>query len=274
MTTLIHATLPGTEVRTITAQSNGQEYRISVALPLSYHSHPKQSYPTVFLIDANFYFGMVTELTRIMSRGDELPEIIVVGIGYPTGEPLAHANDEVTRLRARDLTPIPNPATIGDDRRLTGGAPAFLRFIQNELIPLIEQDYRANAAQRVLAGHSFGALFTLYTLFDQPELFTGYVAGSPSLWYGKRVTFEYEAVFAEHHTSLPVKLYLGVGSLEEDIDYPMVSDFFQFVVRLESRNYAGLVLTKQIVENCDHRGFTAITFGAGLQAALSNQSKT
>jgi predicted alpha/beta superfamily hydrolase len=269
MTTIISASLPGTEVRTILAPSIDQAYRISVALPETYATNPERSYPTIYLTDANFYFGMVTELTRIMNLGKELPETIVVGIGYPLDGSLTEVIDEVFRLRARDLTPVPDPAKAGMVGRPTGGAPAFLSFIPSELIPMIEQQYRADPSARVLVGHSLGGLFTLYALFHQPGLFASYVAGSPSLAYGERVTFAYEAAFAEGRTSLPVKLYLGIGGREEQIDDPMVSDFFQFVARLESRKYEGLLLVKHLVENCGHCAFTALTFQAGLQAVLS-----
>lgn len=272
MTTIVNASLPGTEVRTITAQSNKQEYRISVALPSSYAAHPERSYPTIYLPDAYFYFGMVTELTRVMVLCGEFPETIVVGIGYPMHEPLAEVTKEVQRLRIRDLTPVPDPAWARDGEP-GGGAPAFLTFIQSELIPLIEREYRADAAARVLAGHSGGGLFALYALFHQPDLFAGYSVASPPLDWGNRVTFAYEAAFAEGRTSLLVKLYFGIGGREEPGDNPMDSDFyrdfFQLVARLESRRYEGLSLTKHIAENCNHCASTAPTFQAGLQAVLS-----
>ena len=66
MTTSLKATIPATEVRTIKSRSVNQEYRISVALPHSYLSKPRKRYPTIYLIDANWYFGMVTDLARIM----------------------------------------------------------------------------------------------------------------------------------------------------------------------------------------------------------------
>src|SRR5215510_9931627 len=100
------ATLPATEVHTITARTIKQDFRISVALPPSYPSHPEQLYPTIYLIDANWYFGMVTEITRIMYFDGDFPETIVVGIGYPVDEPLEQANQQVVDLRVRDLTPI------------------------------------------------------------------------------------------------------------------------------------------------------------------------
>jgi predicted alpha/beta superfamily hydrolase len=270
MTTLVNASLPGTEVRTITAQSNKQEYRISVALPSSYPAHPERSYPTIYLPDAYFYFGMVTELTRVMALCGEFPETIVVGIGYPMHEPLAEITKEVQRLRIRDLGPVPDPA-YELDGELGGGAPAFLTFIQSELIPLIEREYREDSAARVLAGHSAGGLFALYALFHQPDLFAGYSVASPPLDWANRVTFTYEAALAEGRTSLPVKLHFGIGDREDPdpTDSDFYRDFFQLIERLESRQYEGFSLTKNIAENCNHCASTAPTFQAGLQAVLS-----
>lgn len=274
MTTTINASIPGTEVRTITAHSNMQEYRISVALPSSYVTHLESSYPTIYLPDAYFYFGMVTDLTRIMVLCGEFPETIVVGIGYPMHKPLAEVTTEVRRLRTRDLTPVPDPAEAFDGEP-GGGAPAFLSFIQAELIPLIEQEYRAEPSSRVLAGHSGGGLFALYSLFHQPDLFAGYSVASPSLYWGNRVTFDYEAAFAKDRTSLPVKLYLGIGDREDPdpTNSDFYRDYYQLVERLESRRYEGLSLTKHIAKNCNHCASTAPTFQTGLQAVLSEYPK-
>ena len=272
MTTLVNASIPGTEVRTITAQSNEQEYRISVALPSSYPAQPERFYPTIYLPDAYFYFGMVTELTRVMVLCGEFPETIVVGIGFPLHEPLAEVTKEVRRLRTRDLTPVPDPEEAFDGEP-GGGAPAFLAFIQSELIPLIEREYRSDAAARVLAGHSAGGLFALYALFCQPDLFAGYSVASPSLYWGNRVTFDYEAAFANGRTSLPVKIHFGIGDHEDPdpTDSEFYRDYYQLVERLESRKYTGLSLTKHIAENCNHCASTAPTFQAGLQAVLTSQ---
>jgi uncharacterized protein len=113
-------------------------------------------------------------------------------------------------------------------------------------------------------------LFVLYVLFQQPQLFSGYIAGSPSLWYHDRVTFQHESRFARTHTALPVKLHLAVGELEEEHPQSqMVSQAVQFAAQLESRHYQGFTLTKQIVEGCDHGTALPPTFQAGLQAVLA-----
>jgi predicted alpha/beta superfamily hydrolase len=125
---------------------------------------------------------------------------------------------------------------------------------------------------RVLAGHSAGGLFALYALFCQPDLFAGYSVASPSLYWGNRVTFTYEAACAEGRTSLPVKLYLGIGDHEDPDpkDSGFYRDFYQLIECLEGRSYIGLSLTKHVAENCNHCASTAPTFQAGLQAVLTS----
>jgi len=275
MANFANASILATEVRTIRSRNVEQEYSVSVALPYSYTSKSRRDYPVIYLTDANLYFGMVTDMTRAMHLCGRFPETIVVGIGYPMDEPIKEAFKQFWARRSRDLTPNVDRKTekeLAADLKLkavrTGGADNFLAFIKDELMPTIETDYRARPNHRILAGHSFGGLFTLYALFRQPRLFTGYVACSPSLWYGNKTMFMYEESFAKRHRQLPVKLYVGIGGLEEGIKSQMVSDVYRFAALISSRKYKGLSLTKQIVENCDHCAASAPTFQAGLQAVL------
>lgn len=271
----VNATIPATKVHTITSRHVNQEYRISVALPYSYGAMADKTYPTIYLLDANWYFGMVTETTRIMERCDAFRETIVVGVGYPVDEPLEEAFNQVMMLRFRDLTPIVDSnfektreEATGNKVR-TGGATGFLAFIESELIPLIETKYRATRGDRILAGHSLGGLFTLYVLFHRADLFRGFVVASPSLWYGNNITFTYESTFAEQHKTLPVNVYVGVGEREQSPEHPMVADVYQLVASMESRKYEGLALTRHIVPGCEHCASTAPQFQAGLQAVLA-----
>jgi predicted alpha/beta superfamily hydrolase len=268
----VKATLLATEVRTLSAKAIPQDFRISVALPRSYAAHPEQYYPTIYLTDATVFFGMVVDITRVMPLCGQFPETIVFGIGYQVDEPLDEALTQWENLRARDLTPVAEISP--ESSRQTGGAAEFLSFIQTDLIPTIEREYRADPASRVLAGYSFGGLFVLYALFHQPHLFKSYIAGSPSLYYGDRVTFTYEDAYAAAQSDLPVHLYLGIGEEEEQtFDGAMVSNFYQFAARLESRKYEGLVLTRRVVENCVHCASAAPVFQAGIQAVLSERQQ-
>ncbi len=261
------AALLSTEVRILTAPAIPQDYRISIAFPRSYTSHPERLYPTIYVTDAIIFFGMITDTTRAMTLCGQFPDTIVVGIGYPVNDTLDETMTQWEDLRARDLTPI---ADLSHGPQ-TGGAPAFLSFIQTDLIPMIEREYRADPTNRVLAGFSYGGLFVLHALFHQPHLFKSYVAGSPPLTFGNSVTFTDEAEYAAAHTDLAVNLYFGVGGEEEGADDPMVSEYYKFAARLQSRRYEEFSLTTHVFENCTHCAAPAPFFQAALEAVFSKR---
>ena len=71
-------TIPNTEVRMVSSSNVGQEYKIFVALPHS-HTDGDNSYPVLYVLDANWAFGLITETIRLLQLGEELPETIIVG---------------------------------------------------------------------------------------------------------------------------------------------------------------------------------------------------
>ena len=139
---------------------------------------------------------------------------VVVGIGYPDGEP-----DE----RIRDFTPKVDRATLPDEKFLgpwdwAGGADAFLRFIETRVKPAVERRLPVDRGRQALFGHSFGGLFVLHALFTRPESFQVYVAGSPSLWWGHEAAFEDARAFLRQEPKGPAKrLLLTVGGLEDRV---------------------------------------------------------
>lgn len=61
-----------------------------------------------------------------------------------------------------------------------GRSDRFRDFIEQELIPEIDAAYRTTP-ERILAGHSYGGMFTIHTMSLRPHLFSGYLAFSPAL---------------------------------------------------------------------------------------------
>ncbi|MEI9908290.1 MAG: hypothetical protein WDO71_00620 [Bacteroidota bacterium] len=57
-------------------------------------------------------------------------------------------------------------------------------------------------------------MFTLYTLFTQPELFTGYAAASPAVGWDREVLYKYEKEFSQKKLSKPVRVYMTIGDVE------------------------------------------------------------
>jgi predicted alpha/beta superfamily hydrolase len=219
-----------------------QEYKIFVALPHGY-ADPHKTYPVLYVLDANLAFGTFAETTRLLQYGKELPETIIVGIGYPV-------NDlrETLGPRARDFTPTADPEAAVSDA--TGGAGDFLQFIRKELIPFIQSDYRVDPKDRALAGVSLSGLFALYTLFHHPDTFGRYVIGSPTIEWDDAVTFTFESDFAARNADLSAKVFMSAGALEGQDTIANVQKLAQ---RLADRGYASLELETHIFEGETHR---------------------
>jgi len=63
---------------------------------------------------------------------------------------------------------------------MAGGVQeAFLQFLQEELIPDIEANYRTDPAARTLMGTSLCGDFSLYSLFHAADTFANIIASSP-----------------------------------------------------------------------------------------------
>src|SRR5229473_1892795 len=96
----------------------------------------------------------------------------------------------------------------------SGGAAAFLQFLEKEMMPAVEARYKVDAHRRSLFGHSLGGLFAVYVLFHQPELFDSYLITSPALDWDHDVTWKFEQEFAKSHQDLSARVFLTGGSLD------------------------------------------------------------
>jgi predicted alpha/beta superfamily hydrolase len=281
------ATILASEVRTMKSKHTGRKYRISISLPYaSFKSdlktwpfnEPLKRWPVVYLIDGNWFFGMVSAIVRNMGWfgkwSGNTTDAIVVGIGYPEDQNPQEALCDQTARRFSDLTPIRDEGVekwvenLVMRSSLTGGAGGFLHFIKDELIPVIEQDFQADPHKRLLAGHSLGGTFAAFALLEEPRLFDTYIIGSPWLSYGDGFIFKREELFAKRHKKLAAKIHLWVGDREESAEDTGLSDVIRFGAILESRQYKGLALIKQIFADHHHNEVIAPGFVSGLKSAL------
>jgi predicted alpha/beta superfamily hydrolase len=245
---LPNVTLPGSEVRQLKSSETGRNYDIYIRLPDGYKQGNKK-YPILYLLDGQWDFKLLDSIYGGLYYDKFVPEMIIVGITY------SGANADYDSLRAMDYTPFHDTYVQG-----SGDAPKFLAFLKKELFPLIESNYRVDISRRVLMGHSFGGTFTLYALFTEPELFSGYVAGSPPVVLGNNFAFKQEAEYASSHQDLPVRLFLFVGS-EEELAYPVE----QFMEVLRGRNYPSLEMETRTLEGERHAGVKPEGFNRGLR---------
>lgn len=156
---------------------------IYIQIPSSYNSEKKQRYPVVFVLDGEIFFPTVSDVQNYYSGGFT-PEMVLVGI----------SND---KNRIRDLTTSAVTSKDGVPfNEKNGEANNFIKFIGKELIPFIESKYPVTN-YRTLIGHSYGGLFTIYTLINHPHLFANYLAIDPSLdWDDQKLLKEAQGLLA------------------------------------------------------------------------------
>ena len=241
--------IPGSEVRKITSSIvTGQEYELHILLPGSYRSSTKK-FPVVYLMDSQWDFSLVKSIYGQQYYDGFIPELIIVGVTWGGIKPNPDS------LRARDYT-----STKETRAPQSGGADKFLSFIKNELFPFIEKNYKADSANRILMGCSLGGLFTVYTLFTQPELFTGYAAASPAIGWDREVMYQFEKEFYQKKLSKPVRLYMTVGDVESSRPA-----YEKFAAQMIGRNYSSVSIQSKILENTGHSGTKSETYSRGLQ---------
>jgi len=225
----------------------GQEYRLQISLPAGYRNSD-QRFPVVYLLDAQWDFPLMCALSGQQYYDGFVPGLIIVGVTWG-GE-----NPDPDALRLRDFTPT-DPSGNG----ASGGAAKFLSFFEQELIPFVDQHYRTTG-DRTLIGSSLGGLFTLYALFNRPDLFNGYIATSPATPWDSETIYRFEEGFPQRSASSPSRLFIAVGELE-DLYQPVM----KLVSTLRLRDFPGLTWTSHVVKGAGHSGVKADGDTRGLQ---------
>lgn len=246
-------TISNSELRALPTNAHGRTYQLHVGLPGSYRESPARRYPVVFVTDAYWDFQKIDAIRGALTYDKVVPEFIIVGLGY-VGDDLDYG-----RLRTWELSPV--PLGQGGDEVASGHAAEFLRTIQTEIIPFIEREYRADPAQRVLAGASLGGLFTLYAMYTKPELFHGYIAASPAVVVGDDWLLGYADRFAASKRALPVRLFVSGGGDESP---GFLGGVRRFDERLRAHRPARLAYQFRIIEGARHSGMQFESYVRGL----------
>jgi predicted alpha/beta superfamily hydrolase len=179
--------IPRAKQYDLTSAINGRTYRVFVSTPFG--AEAGKRYPVVYFIDGNWYFGPATYNETESGGANSIEHAIIVGVGYPTED-----NSLVGSRRAFELTPSspPKDKVKGE----FGGAEAFLRVFDDEIIPFVNAHYPVDEQRQSLYGKSFGGLFALYQLFKKPEQFSTYIIVSPAIRWNDRDILKLEPAFA------------------------------------------------------------------------------
>lgn len=218
-----------------------EDYSLQILLPINYDS--LLAYHHVYLLDGDWYFY---ELAQII-KDEYCNDIVLIGIGYKDDN-----------KRTSDFT-YPEDDYLDD----SGNANAFIKCINNELIPFISDSLQIKSSQKTLAGHSIGGYLCLYLLF-QNELnnkFDNIISASPSIWWHDAYLLDLEEQYNLLHDTLHVNLYCTMGDSE---GVTMNTLFNALNKKIESRNYQGLTFEYERFENTTHRNNPIKSFEKGI----------
>ena len=224
----------------------GMEYFINVHLPLTYGMN-QDSYPVIYYTDAFFATEIVTGTKKILEVSGKIAETILVGI--------SHEGDfmEFVVNRSRDLIPTHVPQdkimVYPEATPASGGADHFLAFIEHELFPLVEKEYRVDPSNRGLIGSSYGGLFAAWTMVNRPGLFQRYIMASPALEWDDYLFFKQEEELWQKSQTLNAKVYISAGEKELE---PFLQSVIRFRERFIAHNYQEFEFTAHILRERDH----------------------
>jgi predicted alpha/beta superfamily hydrolase len=169
---------------------------LNIYLPSYYLEDSTKTYPIIYLLDGSKDEDFI-HISGIVQFGsfswiNMLPESIVVGIGNVD--------------RKRDFTSPSENKLDQKEFPSSGKSKQFIEFLETELQPFINSNFRANDTTTII-GQSLGGLLTTEILFKQPELFDNYIIVSPSLWWNDEKLLGTDPVDYDSNKSI----YVAVG---------------------------------------------------------------
>ncbi|MFC1887221.1 alpha/beta hydrolase-fold protein [Candidatus Cloacimonadota bacterium] len=187
---------------TLNSEIMQEDREILLYLPGDYDTSVK-NYPILFHMQGSeILFHKETGTIKYLSEfRTEIPQMIVVNILF-------------TNYR-RDVFPRKLERIPG-----TGGSDNFLDFIEYELLPFLQENYRTTD-HLTIYGQSNTGMFSLYAQLSRPDLFDACIASSPAVGQGNnfmysltdsllsKSNFSNNKMFITHALDDPLKRIVG-----------------------------------------------------------------
>jgi predicted alpha/beta superfamily hydrolase len=208
-----------------------EQRELLVHLPNNYQQNTELNYPVLYLLDGQRNLNHAAGTLDLLNQDAKAQEMIIIAIK--------------NTHRTRDLTPTYDESY--NQWGISGGADNFLDFIEQELIPYVNKNYRTNN-YKILSGHSFGGLLAIYALQSRPQLFQAHFAFSPSLWWHDQIIFKNAENFLANTTQLNNYLYVNLGNESGD----MLSAFERYTKLLKTHTPEGFSYNSDIDKQESH----------------------
>lgn len=233
-------------IHKINSQILGEERTILVRVPANYNQIDTK-FPVVYMLDAHApQNSMMVGIIEQQAWGGTMPEMIVVGIQNTN--------------RTRDLTPTKT------ERANSGGGDKFLDFLEKEVMPLVEKNYRTQPF-RVFAGHSLGGLMAVYAFVSRPDLFNAYIAASPVLHWDKDFVIKRAEEIFKQNKDWKKTMFIALG---DEPDY--LKGFNSFQDLLKKTKPKNFEYEFQQFKNDNHGSVVLPAYYAGLRKIFAGWS--
>ena len=202
------ARLPQAFETEISSAGTGRTYRIQTA---AIGEMPPEGYPVLFVLDGEAFFPALFNIMQSLMNNPvtrSRAPCLIVGIGYTGGGVRDLAQ------RAADYTPPLRSNASEDEQRQFGQADRFAEFIDSELTAFLESKYRLDKNETAVFGHSFGALFGLYSLLSHRR-FRRHWLVSPSIWWHNRRILDF---MPSENRLNGIDVCLNIGAFERGSD--------------------------------------------------------
>ncbi|MEM7662095.1 MAG: alpha/beta hydrolase-fold protein [Pseudomonadota bacterium] len=240
----------------IQSESTDDTREIIVHLPTDYDPDRDEGYPVIYMLDAGSKDKLTAEIASYYYWGDLMPELIVVG--------LKNVN------RGLDFLPHYYDVENNDGEQVYGNGDKLLAYIENELIPFVDNQFNTNG-DNSFSGHSWGGQFLTYALSQSPGLFDAYFITSPSFgsageWSQK--TFDALELALKRDYEFPDLVYVSVGGDGAPgalSDAGLLPEYYRLVGLLRRHLPEQVELRHEIHDIANHTSNGAISMAKALQ---------
>jgi predicted alpha/beta superfamily hydrolase len=188
-----------------------------VLLPPSYVEQTSKRYPVLYVLDGQSLWSTSEDPFGVWNLDSTLEGLFEL---HAMAEILVVAIDTGDR-RADRLSPVPDEDGEG------GRADLLLRAIVEDLVPLIDRDFRTKSSRedRGVMGSSLGGLFAFFAAWSRSDVFGKAACLSSSFWWADRWMVK-EAARGPAPSPLP-SIYVDSGAAKNPHeDDPALRDGF------------------------------------------------
>ncbi len=232
---------------TVRSAALDREFEVFAVLPPGAAANPDRRYPALVVLDAVIELSVVVETVDRLAAAGSIPPMVVIGIGNPRREGLQQAGVR----RFEEYAPPTDGYAFDDDlgrifralfavfgleaRGRINQAPAFNRFIVDELLPRLAGELPIDAGDLGLLGHSAGGTFVLYALHAGAP-FRRFLALSPGI--GVSGSWLLRTVDTRTALAGPREAFLSLGTEERRNAFNVIAgipDTERYAERLRAR---------------------------------------